>query len=92
MADSIEFCDDPNVPQFFADGLHDVEVREGNCEFVLFAYKRTTGGVLIKQAPFTCIMPITAVGPAIALTLRKTGSTILVPAAGAAMRDLFTRH
>lgn len=84
----VEFIDTGNAPEFFANGLHDIEVMGPVSRFVLFVTKRSAGGVLYREPCFTCIMPNEAIGPAIALTVRKAGSSIIVPAATAAARDI----
>lgn len=83
-----EFIDNGSAPEFFTNGLQDVEVMGGNSRFVLFVIKRTAGGVLYREPCFTCIMPNEAIGPAIALTLRKCGTSIIVPAAQAVAKEL----
>jgi hypothetical protein len=84
-----EFVDAGNAPEFFANGLHDVEVIGSVSRFVLFVVKRSPAGVLYREPSFTCIMPNDGIGPAIALTLRKAGGSIIVPAAFATAKELF---
>src|SRR5262249_1592219 len=86
--DAIKFIDNGAAPEFFADGLQDVQVIGCTCRFLLFQYRRSEGGVWIKEPVFLARLPIDAVGPAIALTLRQTGTTLARPAAAAVVRDL----
>lgn len=84
----IEFIDNGTAPEFFANGLHDVEVMGANSRFVLFVIRRTAAGVFYREPCFTCIMPNEAIGPAIALTLRSAGTAVVVPAAKGLAREL----
>jgi hypothetical protein len=83
-----EFIDNGTAPEFFANGLHDVEVMGANSRFILFVIKRTAGGVLYREPCLTYIIPNDAIGPAIAMTLRKCGTCIIVPAAQAVAKEL----
>lgn len=82
-----EFIDTGAAPELFADGLHDVEVIGHNCRFMLFQYRRSSGGVWFKEPAFFARIPCDAVGPAIALTIRKGGASIIIPAATGAMKE-----
>lgn len=83
-----EFVDNGNAPVMHADGLHDVQVIGSNCWFVLYELRRTPAGVIYREAAFCVRLPNDAVGPAIALTIRKGGASIVIPAATAAAREL----
>lgn len=84
-----EFVDNGNAPEFFANGLHDVEVMGPVSRFVLFVVRRTPGGVLYREPSFTCVMPNEAIGPAIALTIKKASVAIAGPVAGHALKAIF---
>lgn len=88
MIDVVEFIDTGNVPEFFANGLHDIEVMGPVSRFVLFVIRKTPGGVMFREPAFTCVMPNDAIGPAIALTVKKAGSAIIIPAATGALRHI----
>lgn len=83
-----EFIDNGNAPVLHADGLQDVEVVGANCWFLLFELKRSPAGVLYKEAAFYVRLPNEAVGPGIAMTIRKCGTSIIIPAAQVAAREL----
>lgn len=87
MGDQSEqrFIESGTAPEFFVTGLHNVEVMGTNCRFVLYVERRLEDGQIIREAPFTCIMPIDAVAPAIALTLRILGAKTVVPAIARAL-------
>lgn len=84
----IEFIDNGTAPEFFANGLHSVEVMGPVCRFVLFVTRRSCGGIRYQEPVFTCILPTEAVGPAVALTLRTLGPGIVVPAISVAAKAL----
>lgn len=84
----IEFIDNGNAPEFFANGLHDVEVMGPVSRFVLRVLRRTPAGVLYYEPPLTCIMPNEDIAPAIALTLRKLAGSVIVPMAVKAARRI----
>lgn len=79
-----EFIDNGTAPEFFANGLQSVEVMGPVCRFILYVERRSMDGDIIREPPFTCIMPIESVGPAIALTLRTLGKAIIIPTIGQA--------
>lgn len=68
-----EFIDDPSVPQYPIEGIHEVEIRGSICEIIPFSYHRTAGGLWIKQASHTCIVPLSAVPSMVLLVGRKIG-------------------
>lgn len=72
------FLDFGVAPELFASGLHDVEIMGSVCRFVMYV-ERNHNGEVTRQAPFTCIMPLDAIGPAIGLVIRRLGSRILIP-------------
>lgn len=82
------FTDPGNAPEFFACGLHSVEVMGTVCRFVLYVDRRTVEGEIIREPPFTCIMPLDNVGPSIALVLRTLGARIVIPIVGCAAKEL----
>lgn len=75
-----EFVDPGTAPEYFADGLHHVELKGSNARFVLFVDRQKSNGDMVREPPFTCIIPVEAIGPAIALTLRTLPSGLVVPA------------
>lgn len=83
-----EFIDNGSAPEFFTNGLHDIEIMGPVSRFVLFVVKRTPGGLLFREPCFTCIMPNEAIGPAIAMTVTKLGAAIAIPAAAAAAIEI----
>lgn len=84
----IEFIDNGDAPIMTADGLHDVDVIGNWCWFLLYQVRRTAGGVLYREPAFHVRLPCDAVGPGIALTIKKAGASIIIPAAFATVRDL----
>lgn len=86
------FMDTGTSPEFFASGLHSIEVMGPVVRFVLYVEKRLSSGEIVREPPFTCIMPADAVGPAIALTLRSLGAGAIVPGIAGVVRELVTRH
>lgn len=72
--------DSGDAPVFQVDGLYDVEVDGPDCWFQLFEYRRTPGGLIVQAPAFWIRMPTEAVGPGIALTWRKVGAAMIVPA------------
>lgn len=84
------FIDNGNAPEFFADGLHDVEVIGQTCRFLLFQFRRSEG-IWIKEPVFYARMPLDAVGPAVSLTLRRTAIIPAVEMAWDMARNL-VRH
>lgn len=84
----LEFIDRGIAPELYADGLYDVEVIGQNCWFLLYQLKKSPKGILYREAAFTVRLPCEAVGPGIALTIRKCGSAIIIPAAVTAVREL----
>lgn len=88
--DTLDFIDNGNAPEFFANGLHDVEVMGPVCRFILFALRRTPDGY-VKEPVFTCVMPTEAVGPGIKLTMQRLASGLIVPAVGQVMRSILPR-
>lgn len=91
LQDAPAFIDNGTAPEFFANGLHEVEVMGPVCRFILYALRRTANGQ-IKEPVFTCIMPVEAVGPAIQLTIRRLASGLVVPTMNNAMRSLLRLH
>lgn len=80
----IAFVDNGNAPEFFADGLHDVDIIGQTCRFLLFQYRKTDGGVWIKEPVFYCRLPTDAVAPAIGMTISKAaGACVGIAVAGA---------
>lgn len=77
MADLIDIG---NAPEYFASGLHCVEVLGPVSRFVLFVVKKLPDGTEYRECPFTCILPNDAIGPAIGLTLQTLPSGIIMPA------------
>lgn len=77
------FVDLGNAPEFFASGLHNIEVMGPVARFVLYTL-RQQGGELIGEPPLSVIMPIDAIGPWIALTLQRCGSRLILPTIDAA--------
>lgn len=82
------FVDPGNAPEFFANGLHSVEVMGAVSRFVLFVVRSLPDGRKVHEPPFTCIMPNDAIGPAIALTLQTLPSGLIVPAVGVVAKSL----
>lgn len=70
------FVDTGNAPEYFASGLHDVEIMGGVARFVLYVLRPAASG-LLAEAPFTCIMPVEAIGPGIALVMRRCPGLII---------------
>jgi len=87
-SDGPAFIDPGNAPEFFANGLHRVEVMGAVTRFVLFIVKRTPAGREILEPPFTCIMPNEAIGPAIALIIKALPSGVIAPGIVAATKHL----
>lgn len=79
-----QFIDTGNAPEYFANGLYDVEVMGPVTRFVLYVERHPPTGETILEPPFTCIMPNEAIGPAIALTMRKLGPALVITP----MRDM----
>ena len=71
--DRIDFVDNGNAPEFFANELHEIDVMGSVCRFVHAVYRRTPGGLLYKEPVFTCVMPISQVGAAINLIIERVG-------------------
>lgn len=86
--EAVEFIDDPTIPQYPIEGLHDVDVRGAICEIIPFSYRKTAGGILIKQASHTCIVPVAAIGGMIALVVRKIGGVAFTSTVEATARAL----
>lgn len=86
------FIDLGTAPEFFANGLFDVEVMGSVSRFVLYVERKADDGTTIRVPPFTCIMPNDAIGPAIALTIKRLGSGLIVPAVSFAARSLIRSH
>lgn len=83
----IEYVDNANAPILYADDLHDVSVIGQNCFFTLVEFRKTPNGILYKEPAFHFRFPCIKLAPAIALTLRNTGTT-LVPAVKVVVREL----
>lgn len=71
MPDATPIVDNGTAPEYFANGLHDVEVMGSVCRFVLYKMKRIADGSFVKEAEVTVIMPCESVGPGILLTLQR---------------------
>lgn len=87
-----QFIDHGNAPEYFACGLHSVETLGPVCRFVLYIERQMPNGQMAREVPFTCVMPIEAVGSAIALTLRTLGSRIAMPAMNVVTRAISLLH
>lgn len=87
-----KFIDPGTAPEFFAHGLHDVEVTGSVSRFILFVFRKTPAGILYREPAFTCIMPNETIGDAVAMTMRKLGTAIVVPAIAVAARELVRTH
>lgn len=83
-----EFLYNGSAPEFFANGLYDVEVMGAVSRFVLFVERRTVSGVIYRETAFTCIMPNDAIGPGIAMTVQKAGASIIIPAATGVLKHI----
>jgi hypothetical protein len=83
-----EFIDNPDAPVMIADGLYDVEVIGQNCWFLLFQVRRTAGGIVYREPAFWARLPNESVGPGIALTIRKAGGAIVIPAITETAREI----
>lgn len=81
------FVDVGNAPEYFANGLHDLEMMGSVARFVLYVLKPGPNGQMFAEAPFTCVMPIEAIGPGIALVVRKC-PTLIIPTLGQAARAI----
>jgi len=90
-SDAPAFIDNGTAPEFFANGLHEVEVMGPVCRLILYSLRTTQEG-FVKEPVFTCVMPVEAVGPAITLTLKRLASGVIVPVVGTAMRSLLMLH
>lgn len=82
----VPFVDNGSAPEFFANGLHDVDVMGSVCRFVLYKIKRAADGTFVREAELTVIMPCEAVGPGIMLTLQRLGAGITQSLGSAAKR------
>lgn len=87
---SIALLDTGTTPEFFANGVHDVEVMGSVCRFVLYLIKRAADGTQYREATLTVIMPSDAIGPGIALTIERIGPVALGAALGSAAKALVT--
>lgn len=72
----LQFVENGQAREFFASGLHDVEVMGGNSRFVVYVLRRTPEGTQYREVCFTCVMPNEAIGPAIMLTLKRAGHAV----------------
>ena len=90
MADGngVPFLDAGTAPEYFADGLHSVEVKGSVSRFVLYVSRRLPDGKEFREIPFTCILPNEAIGPAIMLTMETLPSGLIFPAARQQARRL----
>lgn len=90
--DEAEFIDNPLAPQYFIDDLQDVIIRGSVCEIIPFTYRRTDGGVWIKENSHTCITPLSSISSMVALVTRKVGAHAVAYAAEAAIRPFRRLH
>jgi hypothetical protein len=82
------FVDDPTVPQFFIEGLERCEVRGSVCEIFPFAFRKTEGGLWIRQPSHTCIAPVAALPQMVAVVSRAIGLHMVGSARDATARVL----
>ena|SRR6185369_1789974 len=87
-----EFIDNGNAPEFFANGLHEVEVMGSVSRFVLFVLKRSAGGVFYREPCLTWVLPNEAIAPAVMLTVERTGIRPILPVAANDEQALLMRH
>ena len=69
--------DSGNTPEFFANGLHALEIMGGVGRFQPYVLRKTSSGILYREPVFTCIMPIEAIPAAIALSIKAMGARML---------------
>lgn len=87
---AMEFIDN-GAPTVQADGLHDLEILGSVGVFSTYLLKKSAGGVWYKEAAFFARLPTEAIGPAIALALRKLEAGSIIPMLGNVMRS-FMQH
>lgn len=72
------FLDFGNAAELYASGLHEVEVHGSVVRFVMYV-ERHHNGENVRIPVFTCTVPLDAVAPAIGLTIRRLGPSVLLP-------------
>lgn len=85
------FIDTGSAQEYFAYGLHDVEIAGQMARFILYTLRQQKDGQDIAEPAFHIVLPLHAVGPGIALTLQRCGSLIL-PMVGNAARQFLPIH
>lgn len=73
------FVDTGPAPEFFASGLHDVELIGSVARLLLYTL-RHAGEELIGEPALSVIIPVEALGPGVALTVQRCGSRLILPA------------
>jgi hypothetical protein len=81
------FVDNGSAPEFFTSGLHDVEIMGSVARFVFYVLKPGNDGQTLAEPPFTFIVPTDAIGPGVALTIKRC-SGLLLPVIAQAGRCL----
>lgn len=76
----IKFVDPGTAPEFFAHGIHDVEVTGSVSRFILFVFRKTPKGVLYREPALTFVMPNETIGPGLALTVERLGAVPIIAA------------
>lgn len=67
----LPFRDPGNVPEFFANGLHDLEVMGEVVRFTLFTLRRMANGRWFKEPVLHYILPASAIMPARELVTQR---------------------
>lgn len=80
-----EYFSNMSAPELFASGLQEVEVMGPNARFILYIDRRN-GSTPFRETALSFIVPVEAVAPGIALTLRRLPSGVLIPAVGQVAR------
>lgn len=84
----MEYVANPNAPTYRAHRVHDLDFVGTDGLFTLVQFKKTSGGVWYQETAFYVELPVAAIGPGVALTTRKMGTSIIGPIVGAAARAL----
>ena len=75
--DNFPFIERDNAPEFFLNGLHDVHLMGGNCRVIPYVQRIDGRFAPYREAPFTVIMPIDAVAPAMLLLVQRIPDIII---------------
>lgn len=73
-----QFLDFGNAPELFAHGLHDLEIHGSVVRFILFM-DRMHQGENVRVPVYNVSLPLEAVAPAIAMTIRRIGGLVTLP-------------